>query len=62
MYPKKMSWELFSLRIYKKILINLPGCTMYDYKYTEKIHIIVKSTKHILTHTHTYIYIYIYPS
>ena len=31
-----MSWELFSLRIYKKILINLPGCTMYNDKYTEK--------------------------
>ena len=29
-YLKKMSWEWFFLRIYKRILINLQECSMYD--------------------------------
>ena len=32
-HPNNMSWGLFNLRIYKRILINLPECSMYDNLY-----------------------------
>ena len=49
-YQKNMSWELFYLRIYMMILINLQDCSMYDNIYVwwlseEAVSLIESATK-----------------